>query len=187
METKSRVLQAGGGVAIFIKSGINYERIDNIHPDLEGITIKLHSGANKITISCIYIPPNTPPEFYNHLQPLVSNRNTIICGDLNAKNTLWGSPKSDCRGEKVEELTSQSMVILNDGSGTRLNNDGSRGHLDLALASTNIAAKCNWEVHHDNWNSDHFPILIQLQRAGQRRGFHRTSLRIHQSRLGQVL
>ena len=54
------------------------------------------------------------------------------------------------------------MVVMNDGTGTRLKNDGSRSHLDLTFISNNLAAKCRWIVHDENWNSDHFPTFISV-------------------------
>ena len=163
-ELKSRVEQAGGGVAIFIKEGVLYERIEIIPPDIEGIAIQIHAHNRNIQIINIYIPPKpkSADDQYELLTPLFSASNTIIVGDFNAKNQLWGSMQNDRHGDKMEELIGTDMVVLNDGTGTRINNDGSRSHLDLSIASKDLSAKCNWYVMEDSWNSDHLPTITTI-------------------------
>ena len=164
-ETKNRIDKAGGGVAIFIKQDIPYERIDNIHKDLEGVSVKIHLENTAIHISSVYIPPRAPITTYDYLVPLLQHPNCIICGDLNAKNSLWGAPVNDPQGSRIEELIDNNLVVLNDGTGTRINNDGGRSHLDIAIASNSIAAKCNWSVLDDTWNSDHLPTIISINES----------------------
>jgi len=49
-------------------------------------------------------------------QALFLRQNTIIAGDLNAKNKLWNSSKDNDRGRLVETLIMQhNFVVLNTG------------------------------------------------------------------------
>ena len=80
METKSRVGRTGGGVAIFIKFGIAYVRIENIPDDLEGLTIRLKTSGSDITITNLYIPPTGNVD-YEQLKQVMSPRNLLICGE----------------------------------------------------------------------------------------------------------
>ena len=109
-------------MATFIKQGIAYERIDNIHKDLVGVSIKLHLQNSIINITNLYIPPNSALAKYDLITPPTQTQNCIIRGDLNAKCTLWGSPKNDCQGTRVDEIINK-FVVLNDGTGTRITND----------------------------------------------------------------
>lgn len=44
-----------------------------------------------------------------------------MCGDFNARSTLWGGVRTDANREVNEELlVGKDMVCLNDGRGTKL-------------------------------------------------------------------
>ena len=152
--------RGGGGVATFIRTGLPYERIENIPQDKEGVTVKVFCKSKQITVSNIYIPPQSDPREYDFITNIIQDSSKIICGDFNAKNTLWGSSRNDAQGDRLVDVIGENYTVLNNGKGTRLNNDGSYSHLDLAIASNNIAASCNWDVIEDDWNSDHHPTSI---------------------------
>ena len=83
-------------------------------------------------------------------------------GDFNAKNSLWGSPSSDVRGKEIEKLLEDTnLVVLNDGSPTHVGYYGF-SHIDLTLASPNIANKGTWYTG-PSCNSDHFMLFTELQ------------------------
>ncbi|KAJ8913575.1 hypothetical protein NQ315_013980, partial [Exocentrus adspersus] len=85
----------------------------------------------------------------------------LVTGDLNAHNPLWGSELKNYNGDTIEScLEILDLVILNDGSPTRLTPPGTRpSAVDLTLASPQIAIKLSWHVIPDCGSSDHFPIL----------------------------
>ena len=70
--------------------------------------------------------------------------------------------QNDRQGVKMEVLMGIDMVILNDGTGTRINNDRSCSHLDLSIASKDLSAKCNWCTIKDSRNSDHLPTITTI-------------------------
>jgi hypothetical protein len=83
--------QKGGGIAIWVKSNLEYTTLPPI-PDLKKIEIagiKLKTGFSETSILAIYRPPNSNLEETVHdlkliLGPLAKNKNnTIIVGDLN--------------------------------------------------------------------------------------------------------
>ncbi|GFV18524.1 probable RNA-directed DNA polymerase from transposon X-element [Trichonephila clavipes] len=89
-----RLTHRGGGTAILIKNSIAHHSI-HIHTHaLENTTIVLE-GTNKITISCIYRPPNSPHQtLIPDLLKILRNRtHCFIAGDFNAKHHSW-SPQS---------------------------------------------------------------------------------------------
>ena len=113
-----------------------------------------------LTITNVYIPPkiNIDKEI---IRKSMSGKNHLICGDLNAKNSTWGSPMNDARGDVIGELLDElNLTVLNTGAGTRINYDGSLSHLDVAFASNNISHKMNWEIKDECWGSDHLPSEI---------------------------
>ena len=103
MEMKCRDAEQGGGVATFIREGLGYIR-EATPPDIEGIVIKIEINKKAINVSNIYLKPKPDPDI-NSLKEIFSKRSTILCGDLNAKNTLWGSDKNDARGNLIADLT----------------------------------------------------------------------------------
>ena len=90
MEEKSRKGPGrGGGVATFIKQGMAYSRNREIVTDeIEAVVTGVQTeGRKTINVVNIYIPPNI--EIKNEdIAKLFNLSNTIIVGDLNAKNTL---------------------------------------------------------------------------------------------------
>ncbi|GFU19909.1 RNA-directed DNA polymerase from mobile element jockey [Trichonephila clavipes] len=90
-----RLTHRGGGTAILIKSSIAHHCIHIHTHTLENTTIVLE-GSNKITISCIYRPPNSPHQaLIPDLLKILRNRtHCFIVGDYNAKHHSW-SPHSN--------------------------------------------------------------------------------------------
>ena len=99
---KDRVEMGKGGLVTLIRDSIDYTEI--IPQDgIECILIKIKSDNSHTTIVNLYIPPDQDVDI-NHISSLFTPK-TIIVGDLNAKNTLWGSPLTDQRGIIIENLT----------------------------------------------------------------------------------
>ncbi|KAF2357552.1 Endonuclease/exonuclease/phosphatase [Trinorchestia longiramus] len=89
----------------------------NHHTELQ--SFKIETGTNKdITIINAYIPPDTSPTlpagYKPNLQALNIHRNTILCGDFNAKHSSWFTQQQN--NTRGEELSGQlnSLFILND-------------------------------------------------------------------------
>jgi len=56
---------------------------------------KIKSYNSYITIVTFYIPPDQDIDIGLNLISSLFTPKTVIVGDLNAKNTLWGSPVTD--------------------------------------------------------------------------------------------
>ncbi|CAB0037853.1 unnamed protein product [Trichogramma brassicae] len=106
-------------------------------------------------------------DFITHLDKIMRMRNgreILICGDLNAKSPMWGSPYSDKNGTLFEEfLANHGLVVLNDNRGvpTFRSSNGS-SNIDATFATSGIAGKLElWRT--EEWGqSDHRPIRIVL-------------------------
>ena len=55
-----------------------------------------------------------------------------------------------------------NMVALNTGAGTYVRRTGVISHLDIAMATVDIARTANWTVLNDTLGSDHLPVVITL-------------------------
>lgn len=124
--------------------------------------------------SC-YISPNKPiDEFELYLQNLSTSleRNgrtqSIIAGDLNAKNALWGSRTEDIRGRILAEWTAQhDLVVLNVGAVPTFSRCSGESCIDITFCTGDL---CNnvteWKVHDEiETLSDHRYIITKLTRV----------------------
>ena len=154
------------GVAIFVKKKIpskkitmtlNFEKIEIV-----GVSI----NSENVEIYAIYLPEdknNLIKSDIEKLNRLLQNKKCIVVGDFNAHHQQWGCTNTNKRGEMDSDLIDETnLMILNDGSRTKMNSINSTGisAIDLSLCSTNLYDKCSWEVTNETLGSDHYCILI---------------------------
>ncbi|KAL1466976.1 hypothetical protein MTO96_042395 [Rhipicephalus appendiculatus] len=88
-------------------------------------------------------------------------RDFLLCGDMNAHHTMWGSRTCSSRGRDLADVIHQlGMQVLNTGSFTFVRRTGrpSCTAIDISLASE--GARYDWTTEADTWGSDHLPIVI---------------------------
>lgn len=150
-----------GGVAICVKSGITYSDVF-CYDDIEGMSVQIDTISGPLQIFNFYVSPsnNFDEAFF---QQVFDHDNVCICGDFNAKSTLWGSQKADTRGKSIENiLTQTNMVVLNTGTPTRTHRTGA-SHIDLTFSSPRFSNLANWEVLDTTCGSDHNLIKITYE------------------------
>jgi len=127
---------------------------------MEYQAVNVRTSLGTITVINVYVPPTpdaVPPPF----DDLFQHNNTIIVGDTNARNLLWASNTNDARGRALEDAVSaHGYVVLNTGEGTYQTYHGSMTHIDVSLASNQLATKCRWATSKNTMGSDHVPIII---------------------------
>ena len=156
-----------GGLAIFIRDGIKHT-VHEPPADIECQAVSINTSAGQINVVNVYIPPersNTPTQ----LDSLFKFSNDIIVGDMNARNQLWRADSDDTRGQLLEhKIAAHNYVILNTGQGTRQSLTGSVSHIDVSLASRQLAVNCQWTTLNDTMGSDHVPIIITVNATPDR-------------------
>ena len=146
-----------GGLVTLIKDSIHYTEIKG-QDGIECILTKIRTDNSYITVVNLYISPDQ--DIDTNLLATAFTPNSIIVGDLNSKNTLWGSPRTDQRGANIEKLMDENnFTVLNNGEPTYTHHNGTRSHLDLSLACHTLATNSNWEVLSDTLGSDHSPTI----------------------------
>ena len=154
----------GGGVAILAANSIPITSIP-IQSNLEVCAARIHSSTNPFTLISLYIPPNNNhPNIVNELNDLLANLPPpfLICTDANGHHQSWGSEIDNTRGRIVYDwLNNNNSSILNTGEPTYETHQGNFTHIDLSLSSPNLSPLYEWTVHHENFTSDHFPIIIE--------------------------
>ena len=159
----------GGGLAIFLNSSLEYEKIQINIPFFDILACKVYLGDKHWHIFNVYRNSKGESKVQNWEQ--FFNRiklfdNIIICGDFNAQHTFWGSEKNTTEGNNFIEAwdkTVNEISILNNGSATRIaKNLSFRSCPDITMISNNLALNANWETFSDSYGSDHLPILITI-------------------------
>ena len=152
-----------GGVSIYVSNKLPHRRIP-IHSTLQAVACSVRAHDRRITICSLYLPPNDNVSFQD-IDHLISQLPSpyMICTDANGKHFLWGSDRCDQRGMMwVDVVNQHHLCILNDGQPTRLDEaNGTLSHIDLTLASSDIAHLFDWNTDKDLHCSDHFPIYIR--------------------------
>ena len=159
---------ARGGLATYVKHNLSYKVLPHTDhsPCIQSLGLRILGRENDIDIINIYVSPGSAQASlavrdYANLTKHLCN-DTIIVGDFNSYNTLWGSRYTSNQGSVVEEfLDLNDLVCLNDDSPTFISDiHGTFSCIDLSLVSSKIASKCEWQVIND-LNSDHYPIVIK--------------------------
>lgn len=154
-----------GGIAFLIKSNIMYEEI-TIHvsvcsPNFQYQAVRI----NGIVIVNLYNPPNIKLKASN-LNEIIKQIGTkyMLIGDFNAQSPRWGSHTRNFNGKVIDEmLDEKELIVLNDGTVTRCTPPQiGNSAPDLSIVSLNLANKCSWTVLFDPAQSDHYPILIEI-------------------------
>lgn len=150
----------GGGDAILIKNNIPFTQIPvppNLSPDLEIIGIQIRAF-----IFSIYIAPRAHILLMDWTI-LFSNfpQKAIFMGNFNIYHPILGSAYSNSIGEHIyQAFLIFPIQILNDPVNTHLAQDISI--LDLTIITSDLSLQANWLILTDTYNSDHFPISLDL-------------------------
>ncbi|KAH0810751.1 hypothetical protein GEV33_012040 [Tenebrio molitor] len=109
---------------------------------------------------------DTSKEFVQDIEELLENngkKKCIVAGDFNSKSKNWGSPRTDKRGEIVEEMiAAKQMVIANVGEEPTFVRGSQVSHLDITLHSEELAGKLkDWKVMDKETMSDHKYIIYK--------------------------
>lgn len=157
----------GGGIATLIK---NASLCQKIKLNLNGLPVKLEVSAIKlenITIINMYCSPDTSLTI-RFLQQILNQvfPPFILMGDLNGHHPVWGSDISNESGRNILEIVQQeNLVILNDGSETRIHHPHqNKSCIDITIVTPDLANKIFWSVLQKPTHSDHLPTSCVLQR-----------------------
>ena len=148
------------GVATLIRKEISYYDF-KVFDNMDAISIKIKTINGPLEIINVYISPCIDIDKEVYLE-VFQRDNVLICGDFNAKSTLWGSPSPDYRGKIFESiLDSTNLVVLNNGLPTRIHSTG-ESHIDLSFSSPRFANAVVWDVLDNTCGSDHNIVSTNL-------------------------
>jgi len=143
-----------------------------------GILIRgqgLYSVAVKwrrFAVVACYISPkvddNEYSRFLNELDSVVEeleSRYTIIAGDFNAKNRMWGARITNSRGEKISRwAASKDLRLLNEGTSPTCVRHHGDSIIDLTWSTADMYSQIyEWKVLEEYTHSDHMYIMFKLR------------------------
>lgn len=156
-----------GGVALLISKQLAYSSVTlNDCTFNRGIEVcGVHLDALDINIISVYRPNSvrTSRTDWRTLFSHFSGR-TIFSGDFNAAHKMWGSPRDDSLGNLlVDILESQNLIIMNDGSPTRVQRPTqNKSAVDLSIVTSDLVDRLSWSVSGETLGSDHYVIKLCL-------------------------
>ena len=88
---KKRVGRQGGGIAVYVKDGIDATIVDSLNsmPLVEALWLKVNVGEPKTVLLCfLYRPPSSNNEYYDAMLEMINvslsiSDDAIMMGDLN--------------------------------------------------------------------------------------------------------
>ena len=157
--------KASGGTSILVKSDTPHRPID-INSNLQAIAVNV-TLSKPITICSIYLPPHdifSKQDLENLINQLP--RPFILLGDFNSHSKLWGCSDTNDKGVIIENFIAENdLCLFNNKQATYLQSPTRKYFsLDLAICSPNIYLDFSWSVLDDLHGSDHFPIVIKVNR-----------------------
>ena len=108
------------GSMILVRSDIkNITEIEDVRvrfprDEIIGIEIKGEKRRPSLKVFTHYLPPKNNPK--RDIVEYIGrqNGNCVFTGDLNCKNTFWGSTRTDTRGtELMQSLDTNNLVVFN--------------------------------------------------------------------------
>ena len=155
----------GGGVAIYIRTSINFIIRDDLTDDnLETITLEISKPkAKPFLISSWYKPPNTTLEIFNAFEDLITrmdseNKEIILLGDYNCDWSRLDSNSANAQTNKLAGIaqTFQFQQLISDPTRITAN---SKTLIDLAFTNKPELINGSGVIHLGI--SDHSLIYIQ--------------------------
>ena len=171
--TKNNTNNNGGGVAIFIKSNLNYEQIylPPEYNELEALVIELKDvklNSQKLIIATYYNPPDKKITT-NFLEYIFSlSENVLLLRDLNAHHQFWKGKRNDQNGDTIFNfILDNNHALLNHQDPTPTyqpsHNPEYKAILDLSIASSSLNDKIlNFEIT-DQIHSDHLATKLTIK------------------------
>ena len=167
---KDRCNSTGGGILYLIRKNLKFTELSNIRSQSEkkeitGIRIT-NSSPNIDIIACYRIPSFTLTQTEWNLitSTITNNNNSVLLGDFNAHNKKWNCKKTDVNGDRLDHsIEINNLFLHNVDTYTHVDiRSGNKSNIDLAISSTDFADKIHFEVLDENFGSDHFPILLNI-------------------------
>ncbi|KAL1442832.1 hypothetical protein MTO96_030608 [Rhipicephalus appendiculatus] len=124
------------------------------------VTVRLR-GVDT-TVASVYVRPGQRWNATELLQLTARlGSDFLLCGDMNAHHTMWGSRTCSSRGRDLVDVIHQlGLQVLNTGSYTFICRAGRFSCTAIEVSLASEGARYDWATQPDSWGADHLPIII---------------------------
>jgi len=165
---------AKGGSAVIIKTGIShYEDIKIETEEFRVTSDKIKTPSGTLTVAAIYSSPRHNLKRLDYLSLLQSVTGTfIIGGDLNSKNTYWGSRLTNTKGRELYQAArGYHCEVHTTGRPTYWPADTNKiPYLIYFFVSKNLSTRFIDVTEGFDLDSDHSPIVLTLSETIIKKG-----------------
>ncbi|KAL8580021.1 hypothetical protein ACOMHN_061342 [Nucella lapillus] len=161
-------------VATYVSSRLSYSNVQ-IPTDQVGcrlttcaVSIPTHRGKQTNLVNVYYPNGSNSEADVEWLYNLDTNQNSwVVAGDFNVSHKLWDTGQTKDSGDHLANtILNSRLVVLNDGSFTRIGQPGQRSSaIDLTLTSPDLSLDAEWTIGKDHLQSDHLPLHLVLHKA----------------------
>ena len=155
-------------IIVIYNEKVKLTEIRNIQNDNYALKeIKIHNIRNQpdIHVTFVYFWDSFKINGKEELEQIFKLSNhSLIMGDMNAHDPLWGAEKRNNRGRSISEfINDNEIVLLNNNEPTRIpqKENESPTLLDLALITYDLNTHIHCRVNRDTLGSDHLPVIIE--------------------------
>ena len=161
----------GHGQLILLRKEIKHKELDLsqwTNDNLHLVGVELSDQPVRNVINVYAVNKTMKVEDWMVLDKIQSTLpgESVLCGDFNARGSLWGNVITNPQGEALEDALDQcNLTCINDGSMTRqATRDGdSDSAIDLAITTLGIAMHCKWQSL-GKVSNDHYPCTVLAKR-----------------------
>lgn len=157
----------GGGVAILVRKGISYTKLELSTRAIECVGVTVQANPAPVSIIAVYYPGSTRRaklcQFRRDIR-LLSNVEGpfFLVGDYNARHSLWNCARSNKAGRILhQEYEAADFYIHAPDAPTRLpSGRGRPSTLDLVISNNSV--QMSKPVAHVELSSDHLPVTFTI-------------------------
>ena len=164
MARADRLNRHGGGVAILVRNGINFDVVNPIPTSEatsnEQLTITIQTTTGTLHITTLYCPKGRPSR--EIIEGFCLGRdNVILTGDFNSKHESFGNKTRTPGGNLLQEtIVDMNLTLTNDGTQTHTcDSTNDKDILDLMFISPPIIPHCRDFWVGEDLGSDHNTII----------------------------
>lgn len=153
--------RASGGLITLVRSDIGARQVPHPAYNRECLCVEIIINNKPLTLISAY-DNNGAGDIAQIKSLLLSFRGDVyFMGDMNARNSVWGSTTSNQQGKALHSAFEDAdFRLLNDGSPTYQSpHYRTFSHLDLTYCSADLFLCSSWRALISG-SSDHSPILI---------------------------
>lgn len=155
---------AGGGVAICVRNSINHTLLKPYNTTkIENISVQIKLNHKEVILTSAY-NPKYEPSFTNDIKKICpTNKEFIVFGDLNARNTAWNCATNNAAGNKLNQLQHENILFIHHPNTPTHYPDSGNTPSTIDILLTNCTSHITELISNEaELPSDHCPVVCTI-------------------------